>query len=119
GRREKELAGREAGPSGALAAPACTAAQLQRQLEEFADIMGDEVGRTAKSLLARIERLEKFEEIQQLKAENDELRKKAQQLERRVVFVDLSKQPAAEPERDAVVDLSEARATARGSRDAA
>jgi hypothetical protein len=71
-----------------------------------------------KKLSARLERLERLEEVSLLRAENEELRKKAEQLERRVVFVDLSKAHSATSDDDTVVDFDQMRAATR-SRDVA
>jgi hypothetical protein len=97
-------------------APTFTAAQraaLQDMLGTVAEIVADETGRVDKALMKRIERLERFEEIQQLQEENKQLREKAAQLERRVVFVDLSKTHATGDD-DVVVDLDAARSAVRG-----
>jgi hypothetical protein len=117
--RRQQYSVPEPEPPAVPAAPTVTHAQLQRALEDLTDVVADETSRVDAALMKRIERLERFEEIQQLKMENEELRKKAAQLERRVVFVDLSKTHATASDDDVVVDLDEARAATRGSRDAA
>jgi hypothetical protein len=112
-RREQQLPPKEPEPVPA-AAPAVTRAELQRAIEELTDIVADETARVDAALMKRIERLERFEEIQQLQEENKQLREKAAQLERRVVFVDLSKTSAPASDDDTVLDFNQARAATRG-----
>jgi hypothetical protein len=117
-RRRKQLPAKQPEPEPPT--EVFTSAQLD-ELFALADDVGattadlqNQINAQHKSLVKRIERLERLEEIEQLRAENEELRQKAAQLERRVVFVDLAKTRAAEQEHDIVVDLAEARAATRG-----
>jgi hypothetical protein len=100
------------------AAAAVTHAELRRQLEELTDIVAEETARVDAALMKRIERLERLEEIELLRTENAELRQKCGQLERRVVFVDLSKTSPTASDDDTVLDFNQARAATR-SRDVA
>jgi hypothetical protein len=83
-------------------------------LEALADEAAIALAQLEKKLTKRLERLERLEEVSLLRAENEELRKKAEQLERRVVFVDLSKTHAPVSDDDAVIDFDEARSAVRG-----
>jgi hypothetical protein len=111
-RRQQQLPAERAEPAPStnmgesLLALADEAAIAVAQLENRA-------GAAMRKLSARLERLERLEEISLLRAENEELRKKAEQLERRVVFVDLSKTHATGDD-DVVVDLDAARSAVRG-----
>jgi hypothetical protein len=105
----------------APAPPTNTGECLAALADEAAFAVADlekRAGAQLRKLSARLERLERLEEVSLLRAENEELRKKADQLERRIVFVDLSKtqHPAKRERRDAILDFAEARKVVRKGR---